>query len=97
MQYRNYRTISLIRQPSNITLRIVLSRLQTKTEELLAEEQAGFRPGRRIKLQQSSHHKETPTKPACFVSQLHRLQGGVRQSLACRPAAAPQKLQCNVM
>ena len=38
----------LIRHPSNITLRIVLSRLQTKTEELLAEEQAGFRPGRRI-------------------------------------------------
>ena len=45
-QYQNYRTISLISHPSKIMLRIILNRLKTKAEELLAEEQAGFRPGR---------------------------------------------------
>jgi len=42
----NYRTISLINHPSKILLRIILNRLKTQAEELLAEEQAGFRPKR---------------------------------------------------
>ena len=42
----NYRTISLISHPSKIMLRIILNRLKTKAEELLSEEQAGFRPRR---------------------------------------------------
>ena len=42
----NYRTISLISHPSKVMLRIILNRLKNKAEELLAEEQAGFRPGR---------------------------------------------------
>ena len=42
----NYRTISLISHPSKILLRIILNRLKSKVEELLAEEQAGFRPRR---------------------------------------------------
>ena len=41
-QCQNYPTISLISHPNNTTL----SRFQAKTEELLAEEQAGFKPGR---------------------------------------------------
>ena len=41
-QYQNYRTISLIRHPSKLMLRVILSRLKAKAEELLAEEQAGF-------------------------------------------------------
>ena len=45
-QCQNYRTISLISHPSKIMLRIILNRLKTKAEELLAEEQAGFRPDR---------------------------------------------------
>ena len=45
-QYQNFRTINLISHPSKIMLRVTLSRLKTKTEELLAEEQAGLRPGR---------------------------------------------------
>ena len=44
-QCRNYRTISLISLPNKIMLRVILSRLQSKAEELLTEEQAGFRPG----------------------------------------------------
>ena len=39
----NYRTIS---HPSKIMLRIILNRLKGKAEELLSEEQAGFRPKR---------------------------------------------------
>ena len=31
--------------PSKIMLRVVLNRLRAKADELLAEEQAGFRPG----------------------------------------------------
>ena len=43
---QNYRTISLISHPSKIMLRILLNRLKAKSEEILAEEQAGFRKGR---------------------------------------------------
>ena len=35
-----------INHPGKIMLRVILTRLKTKAEELLAEEQAGFRPGR---------------------------------------------------
>ena len=45
-QCKNYRTISLISHPSKIMFRIILNRLKTKAEELLAEDQTGFRPGR---------------------------------------------------
>ena len=43
---KNYRTISLISHPSKIMLRIILNRLKGKAEELLSEQQAGFRPKR---------------------------------------------------
>ena len=43
-QCKNYTTISLISHPSKTMLRVVLNRL--KAEEMLAEEQADFRPGR---------------------------------------------------
>lgn len=45
-QCQNYRTISLISHPSKVMLRIILNRLKPIAEELLAEEQAGFRAGR---------------------------------------------------
>ena len=45
-QCQNYRTISLISHPSKIMLRVILNRLKPKAEELLAEVQASFRPGR---------------------------------------------------
>jgi len=43
---QNHRTISLISHPSKIMLRVMLNRLKNVTEELLAEEQAGFRAGK---------------------------------------------------
>ena len=43
---QNYRTISLISHPSKVMLKIILNRLQPQTEEVIVEEQAGFRAGR---------------------------------------------------
>ena len=45
-QCTNYRTISLISHPSKIMLRIILNRLRRRSEEVLSEEQAGFRAKR---------------------------------------------------
>ena len=45
-EWPNYRTISLISHPSKIMLQVILIRLKAKAEELLVEEQAGYRPGR---------------------------------------------------
>ena len=45
-QCSNYRTISLVSHASKILLRVILERIQRKTENELSDEQAGFRPGR---------------------------------------------------
>ena len=42
----NYRTVSLISHSSKILLRIILNRLTPQTENILSEEQAGFRKNR---------------------------------------------------
>ena len=43
---QNYRTISLISHPSKFMLKIILNRLQPQAEEIITEEQAGFRAER---------------------------------------------------
>ncbi|KAK3849655.1 hypothetical protein Pcinc_043594 [Petrolisthes cinctipes] len=43
---QNYRTISLISHASKVMLRIILDRLKPQAENIIAEEQAGFRKGR---------------------------------------------------
>ena len=40
---QNYHTISLISHPSKVILRILLNRLKPQAEEIIKEEQAGFR------------------------------------------------------
>ena len=42
----NYRTISLISHSSKFMLKILLNRLKPQAEEIIAEEQTGFRMGR---------------------------------------------------
>ena len=43
---QNHRTISLISHPSKVMLKIILRRLTSQAEDILAEQQAGFRAGR---------------------------------------------------
>ena len=43
---QKYRTISLISHPSKVMLKIILNRLKPEVEKTIAEQQAGFRPGR---------------------------------------------------
>ena len=43
---QNYRTISLISHPSKVLLKVILNRLKPQAEQIIAEEQAGFRAGR---------------------------------------------------
>ena len=45
-QCQSCRIINLVSHPGKILLRVILSRLKAKAEELLAEELAGVRPGR---------------------------------------------------
>ena len=42
---QNYRTISLISHSSKVKLKVILNRLKPQAEEIIAEEQAGFRAG----------------------------------------------------
>ena len=42
-QCQNYGTISLISHPSKVMLKIILNRFKPQAEEIIAEEQAGFR------------------------------------------------------
>ena len=42
----DYHTLSVICNPSKITLRVILGQLEAKADELLAEGQAGVTPGR---------------------------------------------------
>ena len=43
---QNYRNISLISHSSKVMLKVILNRLKPQAEEIIAEEQAGFRAGR---------------------------------------------------
>ena len=45
-QCQNYQTISLIRHPRKVMLKIKLNRLKPQAEKTIAEEQAGFGAGR---------------------------------------------------
>ena len=54
-QCQNYRTISLISHPSKVMMKIILNRLKQQAEKIIAEEQAGFRAGRRTTEQFSTY------------------------------------------
>ena len=43
---QTYRTVRLITHRSKVMLKVILNRLKPQDEEIIAEEQAGFRAGR---------------------------------------------------
>jgi len=49
-QCENHRTIALVSHASKVLLRIILERVRVKTETEIADEQAGFRQGRRLEI-----------------------------------------------
>ena len=77
---QNYRTSSLISHPSKVMLKIILNRLQPQAEEIIAEEQAGFRAGRSTtekNIQSQDRQREIPAASAESPPCLHRLQEGL--------------------
>ena len=63
----NYRNISLISHPSKVLLNVILNRLRPQAENIIAEEQAGFRVSRstseqifnlRILFEKYTHHQQ---------------------------------------
>ncbi|GIY46086.1 hypothetical protein CDAR_292951 [Caerostris darwini] len=44
-QHNSYRAISLMSIPAKVSGRVIINRLKTETENVLPEEQAGFRNG----------------------------------------------------
>ena len=82
---QNYRTISLISHPSKVMLKIILNRLQPQVEEIIAEEQAGFRAGKSTteqNIQSQDPLREIPAASAEYLPCLHRLQEGLWQGMA---------------
>jgi len=76
----NYRTIALVSHASKILLRIILERVRVKTETEIADEQAGFRQGRRTRDQITNlrilMHKAREHQQPLYV--LCGLQEGIR-------------------
>ena len=82
---QNYRTISLISNPSKVMLKIILTRLQPQAEEIIAEEQADFRPGRSTTEQIFNLRilcEKIPAKSAESLPCLYRLQEALRKGMA---------------
>ena len=71
---QNYRTISLISHSSKVMLKVFLNRLKPQAEEIIAEEQAGFRAGRstteQILTSESCVKSTSNTSRICTMSSL---------------------------
>ena len=73
-QCTNYRTISLVSHASKVLLKVILNRIQTKTEHELPDEQAGFRPGRgtrdqttNLRIIMAKHREYNQPLYMCFI------------------------------
>ncbi|GFO29207.1 endonuclease-reverse transcriptase [Plakobranchus ocellatus] len=85
---QNYRTISLNSHPSKVMLKVILNRLKPEAEKIIAEEQAGFRPGRstveqicnvRILMKNISNTNRSPTMSSLILKR-HLTEFGMRPS-----------------
>ena len=96
-QCQNYCIIRLISHPSKIIIQVILNRLKAKAEELLADEQTGFRPGRSTVEQifncRVSSEKHIQHRRGLLQNFIDFKKAFDRESLPCRPVAGPQRLQ----
>ena len=88
LQCQNYRTIKLISHASKVILKILLNRLTPQAETVIAEEQAGFRPGRstteqifslRILCERYSNTNRTSSM-FLWISRKHSIEYGMQPS-----------------
>ena len=71
---QNYRTISLISHSSKVMLKVILNRLKPQAEDIIADEQAGFRaeeaPQNRSSTSESCVKSTSNTSRICTMSSL---------------------------
>ena len=96
LKCQNYRTVSLISHAIKVMLKILLNRLTPQAEMIIAEEQAGFRPGRstteqifslKILCERYLQHQQDLFHVFCGF------QESIRQSMACSPLVHNETLQ----
>ena len=74
---QNYSTISLIRHPSKVMWKVIHNRLQPQAEEIISEEQAGFKAERSTTEQIFNPLREVPAASAESLLCRYRLQEGL--------------------
>ena len=93
---QNYRTISLISHSSKVMLKVILNRLKLQAEEIITEQQAGFRAGMGTTEQifnlRILCEKYCPTS-AESVPCLHWFQKSFWQGMACSLMGHPAEVQ----
>ena len=65
---QHYRTISPISHSSKVMLKVISNRLKSQAEEIIAEEQAGFRAGRRSSTLESCVKSTSNISRICTMS-----------------------------
>ena len=89
---QNYRTVSLISHPSKVMLKIIRNRLRPQAEEIIAEEQAGFRAGRST-TEQISNFRILGEKYLQHQQNLYHVFIDFKKSFGTKPYGQHEEIQ----